>query len=242
MFILSPVHSIVGGRGENRQRGQTIYFNSWSLPARKRRCGFLTCQEERLFVRSAASGVRPNLRQRSARATSTPFWQPLHTQAWAGRLQRLHLYTRNPIPPNVWRTAFAETRARPHRAIKACSELLRHAFQLYGTRRRKAGDCAGQHGSREYRRDPECLRQELWGRARECGHPSCRSRNQCRSKRRENCDSRVGFAVLVGFQYGLLLDQNLGVQGHYLPRLQTRNKEGLMSSASCHTLRTRVPL
>jgi hypothetical protein len=36
------------------------------------------------------------------------------------------------------------------------------AFRLYVARGSKAGGWAGQHGSREYRRDPECLRQERW--------------------------------------------------------------------------------
>ena len=35
--------------------------------------------------------------------------------------------------------------------------------------RHMAGDCAGQPGSRGYRRDPECLRQVLVGRASGCG-------------------------------------------------------------------------
>jgi len=39
----------------------------------------------------------------------------------------------------------------------------------------------GEHGSREYRRDPECLWQELVGRASGCGDRGCRGRNQSRS-------------------------------------------------------------
>lgn len=48
----------------------------------------------------------------------------------------------------------------------------------------KAGEWAGHSGSREYRRDPECLRQEPAGRASGCFDPSCRRRSQCRYKSR----------------------------------------------------------
>ena len=57
-----------------------------------------------------------------------------------------------------------------------------------------------QHGSREYRRDPDCLRQELVGRASGCGHPSCRSRNQCRSKYRERREKESAVIRMASLQ------------------------------------------
>jgi hypothetical protein len=50
------------------------------------------------------------------RATSTPFWQPLHTKAWAGRLQTSYLHTRNSICPWMLATSFCGDSAAPNSA------------------------------------------------------------------------------------------------------------------------------
>src|SRR5262252_2660697 len=65
-----------------------------------------------------------------------------------------------PICPRMFATTSRGDSARAESTNRGVfSGLSYHAFQRYAARRRKAGGCAGQHGSREYRRDPESLRQ-----------------------------------------------------------------------------------
>jgi len=49
-------------------------------------------------------------------------------------------------------------------------------------------------GHASNRRDPECLRQELVGRASGCGHPSCRRRNQWRVAHPLNSELALDFS------------------------------------------------
>src|SRR5258708_6887377 len=57
----------------------------------------MSADKSRVWQRCSAGRIR---------ATSTPFLQPLHTKAWAGRLLRSHPHARNPICPRILATSF----------------------------------------------------------------------------------------------------------------------------------------
>src|SRR5580658_5813042 len=64
-------------------------------------------------------------------AISTLFWQPLYTKAWASRLQRSHLHTRNPMCPRMLAISFCVDSD----LANSCDNRIRGLAHLYVPRK-----------------------------------------------------------------------------------------------------------